>query len=153
MGYARLLNAEIASNEPVVNELRTYGNRHLMSLTEGSYTLPTIEQWPAISVKLAPLIKPEEFALLAAYYRQLQVLVGLREKQVLAAEGGKPISDYLSEMETCTQKARSLLSKYATPRAGPTQPPTTPSEASEGAGEGAEPRRERSWWRQLFGLE
>jgi hypothetical protein len=29
----------------------------------------------------------------------------------------------------------------------------TASEASEGAEEGAEPRRERSWWRQLFGLE
>jgi hypothetical protein len=29
----------------------------------------------------------------------------------------------------------------------------TPSEASEEAQEDTEPRRERSWWRQLFGLE
>jgi len=29
----------------------------------------------------------------------------------------------------------------------------TPAEASEAAHESAEERRERSWWRQLFGLE
>jgi hypothetical protein len=113
MGYARLLDAEIEAHEPVVGELRTYQDRFLMSLSETSYVPPTIKVWPEISAKLAALIEAEDFALLNKYYRELQVLVDLKEKRALAAERGEPIGEYLSRMEGLTQEARRLLSKYA----------------------------------------
>jgi hypothetical protein len=125
VGYARLLDAEIEANERVANELGKHRDIFLMSLPKVQYTPPTIEAWPKISVKLAPLIEANEFASINEYYRQLRVLVDLKENRALAAERGQPVDKFLSGLRGHTKEARRLLSKYANP-----------------------PRR--SWWRRLL---
>jgi hypothetical protein len=115
IGYARLLDAEIEANEPVVEALNKYRGRFLRDLLKVEYTPPTIEVWPEIRVKLAPLIEAEEFASINEYYRQLRVLVDLREGRPLAAAKGRPVDDLRSTLRSLTQEARRLLSKYANP--------------------------------------
>jgi hypothetical protein len=84
IGYARLLDAEIEANEPVVEALNKYRGRFSWDLLKVEYTPPTIEAWPEIRVKLAPLIEAEEFASINEYYRQVRVLVDLKEGRPLA---------------------------------------------------------------------
>jgi hypothetical protein len=82
------------------------------------------------------------------------------------------LSSRVPELEAPTSQAPSSEAEDApesppSPGPNPTPAPTgaerematempmgpTPAEASEEAHEDTEPRRERSWWRQLFGLE
>ena len=116
MGYARLLDAEIEANEPVVNELNKHRLRFLMDLHKyGGYIPPSIEVWPEISVKLAPLIEAEEFASINEYYRHLRVLVDLKEGRAIAAARGQSVDAFLSRLKPLTKEARRLLSEYTEP--------------------------------------
>jgi hypothetical protein len=119
MGYARLLDAEIEANEPVVNELNKHRVRFLMDLHKyGGYIPPSIEVWPEISVKLAPLIEAEEFASINEYYRQLRVLVDLKEGRAIGAARGQSVDAFLSRLKPLTKEARRLLSEYTEPSQG-----------------------------------
>jgi hypothetical protein len=116
MGYARLLDAEIEANEPVVNQLNKHRGRFFIDLHKyGGYIPPSIEVWPEISVKLAPLIEADEFASINDYYRQLRFLVDLEAGRALGAAKGQPVSNFLDEVNPLTQEARRLLSKHANP--------------------------------------
>jgi len=118
MGYARLLVAEIEANEPAVKTLDKHRQRYLFDDLRkyGGYTPPSIEVWPEISVKLAPLIEADEFALINDYYRQLRVLVDLKEGRALRAAKSQSVSRFLDEvMNPLQHEARRLLSKHANP--------------------------------------
>jgi hypothetical protein len=115
IGYARLLDAEVEANEAVIDALGKHRGRFLMTLRKVGYTPPTIEVWPEIGASFAPLIEAEEFASINDYYRQLRILVDLKEGRALGAAKGQPVSVFLSRLNPLTQEARRLLSKHANP--------------------------------------
>jgi hypothetical protein len=113
IGYARLSDAEIEANARVANELAKDHDRFLMDLPK--YPSLAIEAWPELRVRLASLIKLEDFASINDYYRQLRVLVDLKEGRSLEADRGKPVHKFLRGLRDHAHETRQRLSKYASP--------------------------------------
>jgi hypothetical protein len=114
MGYSRLLAIELEANKRVADEVDKQHDKFVMSLDSAKYTAPRIETWLEIRVKLAPLLKTDEFHAFNEYYRLLQMLLDLKEGNT-AEEGGMPVRDFVQRLRRYTETTQGIVSKYANP--------------------------------------
>jgi hypothetical protein len=120
---ARLLLYEVSRNKDALETRQrqvAFEGRGVRLLAKSSHDPPGIGAWLASRIRLAQLVKPEDFTVILDYYHNVQRLVRLTEMHPYGTQAENqsiPLPEAASSWDAHTEHVEKRLKWYAEPRA------------------------------------